>query len=121
MTGTSAQEIEFKFNNLGLSNFQLNFGDELPCHIGAPTGSYGFTAISGRSIKCVATSGGINKDTPLYIRVNNFASFTAGGPFKIAFDRFTNPSMNTLLLTPMDVSIVFHDLTTKKVYVTYFP
>lgn len=77
--------------------------------------------MTGRSVKCIATSSGINQDTPLFIRVNNMAAFTSGTTMKIAFDGFTNPPQNTLLLTPIDMTITFVDQTTKKVYVTYFP
>lgn len=69
----------------------------------------------------MATSSGINQDTPLFVRVNNMATFSANTGFRIAFDGFTNPAMNILLLTPMDVSITFVDMTTRKIYTSFFP
>lgn len=114
--GTSAQEIEFKFANLGLSSFQVSSGQEIPCFIGT-----GFSALATRTVKCVASTAGIGQDTPLYVRVNNMDTFTSGTTFRISFDGFTNPSMNTLLVTPMDVTITFIDMTTRKVYSTFFP
>lgn len=114
--GTAAQELEFKFTSLGLSSFQVNSGGEIPCWIS----STGFSAISGRSVKCIASSPGINADTPLYIRVVNFNSFTSGTSFKLAFDRFTNPSPNSLILVPMDVTIAYFDMVNYKYYETIF-
>jgi hypothetical protein len=113
--GSSAQEIEFRFTTLGLSNFQVNSGQEIPCWI-----STGFSAISGRSVKCTATSPGINADTPLHIRVTNFNSFTSGTTFKLAFDQFTNPSPNTMVLTPMDLTMSYLDMTTNNYYESTF-
>ena len=76
--GSSYQYLEFEFDNLGLSNFEIENGDQIPCYLSGT-----FNTISGKSQQpiCRGYTEGIDEDSPLKIRVLKFASFSSGTTF----------------------------------------
>lgn len=49
------------------------------------------------------------------------AAWTAGTNFKLAFDNFNNPSVQTLFLVPIDIMFRFIDRTNSRSYQSYWP
>lgn len=117
-TGSSFQYFEFEFDKLGLSSFEKENGDQIPCYL-----SGDFNTISGRSQEpiCRGYAAGINKDSPLKIRVMRFASFSSGTTFEIAFDNFNNPSLQELFLVPINMRITYVDRANNDVHTSNFP
>lgn len=64
--GVTYQYMEFEFDNLGLSSFQIANGDQLSCYLHT-----NFGTISGKNIipRCRGYTNGLNNDSPLIIRV----------------------------------------------------
>lgn len=116
--GAAYQTMEFTFDNLGLSSFQISNGDIVPCYLSAE-----FSAISGKTLApvCRGYANGLNEDSPLIIRVTKFTSMASGTNWKIAFDEFSNPAVQTLYMYPINVRITFSDRTNIKRYTSYFP
>lgn len=82
-----------------------------------------FATISGKTLTpvCRGYATGLNEDSPLIIRVSKFASQATGTNWKIAFDQFSNPAVQTLYMSPINVRITFNDRTNIKKYTSYFP
>lgn len=116
--GSAFQVMDFRFDNLGLSSFEITNGDIIPCYL-----SPEFSTIGGKTIapRCRGYANGINVDSPLIIRVEKFTSMTTGTNWKIAFDGFSNPAIQTLYMYPINVRISFIDQTNNKVYTSNFP
>lgn len=49
------------------------------------------------------------------------ASWAINTNFKLAFDNFNNPALQTLFLTPIDITFRYLDKTSKLKYVSYWP
>ena len=64
---------------------------------------------------------GINKDSPLKIRIERFSSFSSGTTFEAAFDNFNNPSLQKLFLVPINMRISFVDRTHNDFFTSNFP
>jgi hypothetical protein len=108
--------LEFIFDNLDLSYFGVSNGGSIPCYL------ENFSTISGKKPPaCFGYADGVNSTSPLIIRVYRFDSFSANTNFKIAFDNFNNPPINTLILTPINMRISMYDRTGSTSYTSYFP
>lgn len=118
VVGVAYQYMEFEFDNLGLSNFQITNGDIIPCYLHTT-----FATISGKNVAplCRGYANGLNNDSPLIIRVEKFASFTTGTNFKLAFDQFSNPAIQTLYANPINVRVTYFDRTNIKTYTANYP
>ena len=116
--GTAFTYFEFEFDNLGLSSFEIENGEQIPCYL-----SGDFVQVSGRSLApiCKGYTNGLDEDSPLIIRVLRIASFSASRTFEIAFDEFSNPAVEVLHLVPINVRISQIDRTNNKVYTSNFP
>ena len=53
--------------------------------------------------------------------MEKFASRVTGTNWKIAFDEFSNPGVQTLYMHPINVRITFLDRTNIRTYTSYFP
>lgn len=117
-TGTAFTYFEFEFDNLGLSSFDIENGEQIPCYL-----SNDFAQVSGRSLSpiCKGFTEGIDEDSPLIIRVLHLNSFSASRTFEIAFDEFSNPAIDILKLVPINVRISQIDRTNNKIYTSNFP
>lgn len=115
--GSAFQIMDFRFDNLGLSSFEISNGDIIPCYLSSQFGT-----ISGKTIapRCRGYANGINADSPLIIRVEKFTSMASGTNWKIAFDGFSNPAIQTLYMYPINTRISFIDRTNNKVYTSNF-
>ena len=118
ITGTAFTYFEFEFDNLGLSSFDIENGEQIPCYL-----SNDFAQVSGRSLSpiCKGFTEGIDEDSPLIIRVLHLNSFSASRTFEIAFDEFSNPAIDILKLVPINVRISQIDRTNNKIYTSNFP
>ena len=118
ITGTAFTYFEFEFDNLGLSSFEIENGEQIPCFL-----SNDFTTISGKTQPpiCKGYTAGIDVDSPLVIRVFRIAAFSVSRSFEIAFDEFSNPGVEILRLVPINVRISQVDRTNDKIYTSNFP
>jgi hypothetical protein len=109
--------LEFIFDRLDLSYFDITNGGTIPCLL------VGFSTLSGkqRAPTCYGYADGVNATSPLRIRVFKFSGFSANTNFRIAFDNFNNPPINTLILTPINVRVSLVDRTSTRVYTSFFP
>ena len=109
--------LEFEFDNLGLSSFQIDQGDELPCYL-----SGDFNTKSGKVLEpvCKGYADGSN-DSPLKIRVERFESFSSGTTFELAFDNFNNPATQELFLVPINMRVSLVDRTNNDIWTSNFP
>ena len=83
VAGTAYTYFEFEIDNLGLSSFEIENGEQIPCYL-----SGDFQQVSGRvqTPICKGFTNGLDEDSPLIIRVMKFAAFSASTTFEIAFD-----------------------------------
>jgi len=100
------------FDAYDLSYFGISNGKSIPCYLS------GLSAASGKSEGpvCFGYSTGTANNKPLIVRVVNIASFSSGQNIKIALDNFSNPPIQTLFVTPINVRVRLQDRTNKKVY-----
>lgn len=110
--------FEFIFDSFDLNYFGIVNGGEIPCFLDTPFSTYGSKT---KLPRCFGYADGVNTTTPLIIRVLNFAGYTAGTNFKLAFDNFNNPPLQALFMVPINVRINLRDRTNSKVYTSYFP
>ncbi len=116
-SATTVFYLEFIFDSLDLNYFGITNGGAIPCLL------VGFSTLSGkqRAPTCYGYADGVNATTPLRIRVFKISGFSANTNFKIAFDNFNNPPINTLILTPINMRVNLVDRTNTRVYTSYFP
>jgi hypothetical protein len=110
--------LEFVFDSLDLNYFNIQSGGSIPCVL---SGTFSTYPGKQNPPRCFGYADGLNNTTPLIIRVYNFAGYTAGTSFQIAFDNFNNPPLNTLILVPINLRVNLVDRTNNKVYTSYFP
>ena len=118
-TTSAFQYLEFVFPALGLSSFEIDNGEQIPCYISSQ-----ITQASGKSQApfCRGYTDGLSNDSPLVIRVLNINPFSTGSTqFKIAFDNFNNPPVQQYSAVAMDVRVSLIDSTNNKVFSSYFP
>lgn len=71
--------------------------------------------------RCYGYTNGINNDRPLIIRVFGISSWLVNTNFKLAFDNFDNPSLQTLFLVPINIQFRYIDRTNNRKYTKYWP
>jgi hypothetical protein len=118
MVSASIYYLEFTFNNLDLNYFSISNGQVIPCYLDTDFNTYPGKQNAPR---CLGFAEGVDKTSPLIIRVFNFAGFSSTTNFHIAFDNFTNPPLNTLTLVPINLRLNLMDRTNTKLYTSYFP
>lgn len=117
VSGSNKFYLEFEFDNLDLNYFNIQNGGIIPCYLN------GFGKYSGKANgpRCFGYAKGTNSTSPLFIRVLNFAGFSSGVNYQIAFDNFNNPPITTLYLVPINLRLSLMDRTNTRLYTSYFP
>ena len=116
-SGATIYYLEFEFSNYDLNYFSIQNGGSIPCYLS------GFATYSGKANgpRCFGYAKGTNSTSPLFIRVLNFAGFSSGVNYKVAFDNFNNPPITTLYLVPIDLRLSLVDRTNTRLYTSFFP